>query len=151
MQTAPLDRDLIRPSDGTRSDSLVASPLVAPAFLNEHDPEEVRVEDSASVNDEGIALRDCHEALCDKFGGSTVTIVMGTYQGELFLNEQLHSIAAQTHRNWRLCVSDDGSTDETRAIVRELGATLRGRNKVDLVDGPRKGFVANFLTSICQA
>jgi FlaA1/EpsC-like NDP-sugar epimerase len=36
-----------------------------------------------------------------------VTIVMATYQGERFLNEQLDSIAAQTHRNWRLCVSDD--------------------------------------------
>jgi glycosyltransferase involved in cell wall biosynthesis len=151
MQTAQLDRDLIQPSDETRPDALVASPLVAPALLKEHDSEEVRVDDRASVNGEGIALRDCREALCDKFGGPTVTIVMATYQGELFLNEQLDSIAAQTHRNWRLYVSDDGSTDETRAIVRQLGATLRGRNEVDLVDGPRKGFVANFLTSICQA
>ena len=155
MPTAPLDRDLTRPSEETRPTALVESPLVAPAFLNEHDSEEVSVDDSAAVNGVGIALRDSlhdrHEAPCDEFRGPTVTVVMATYQGELFLNEQLDSIVAQTHRNWRLYVSDDGSTDETRAIVRELGAARRGRNKVDVVDGPRKGFVANFLTSICQA
>jgi glycosyltransferase involved in cell wall biosynthesis len=155
MQTAPLDRDFIQPSDEIRPAALVESPLMASASLNEHELEEVRVDDSAAINGAGIALRDslhdCDVTSCDEFSGRTVTIVMATYQGELFLNEQLDSIAAQTHRNWRLCVSDDGSTDETRAIVRELGAALPGRNEVDLVDGPRKGFVANFLTSICQA
>jgi glycosyltransferase involved in cell wall biosynthesis len=149
METAQLNRDLIEPQDGP--DALVASPLVAQTFPKEREFEEVRVDDSAAINGEGIALRDCRVSPCDEFSGRGVTIVMATYQGELFLNEQLDSIAAQTHRNWRLYVSDDGSTDETRAIVRQLGATLRGRKEVDLVDGPRKGFVANFLTSICQA
>jgi glycosyltransferase involved in cell wall biosynthesis len=83
------------------------------------------------------------------FDGRSVTIVMGTYQGERFLSEQLASIAAQTHRNWRLYVSDDGSTDKTGAIVKEFGAA--SGNDVILADGPRQGSVVNFLTAICRA
>ena len=128
MESAQLDRDLIQP-------------LV----------ERARVDDSASVGEAIPELRDRPVTLCNELDGPAVTIVMGTYQGERFLREQLASIAAQTHRNWRLFVSDDGSTDETRTIVQELGAVLRGRHEVDLVDGPRKGFVANFLTSVCRA
>src|SRR5687767_5003569 len=83
--------------------------------------------------------------------GPSVIIVLGTYQGEQFLREQLESIAAQTHRNWRLLVSDDGSTDMTRAIVREFGAALESDSQLMLVEGPRRGCVANFLSAICDA
>jgi glycosyltransferase involved in cell wall biosynthesis len=83
--------------------------------------------------------------------GPSVIIVLGTYQGEQFLREQLESIAAQTHRNWRLLVSDDGSTDRTRAIVREFGAALESDSQLMLVEGPRRGCVANFLSAICDA
>jgi len=151
MQTTQLDRDLIRPSEEASAAELVASPLLAPAFLKDRDFERPRVDDRSSVNGARAGRRDYRPTPSNESDGPTVTIVMATYQGERFLTEQLSSIAAQTHRNWRLFVSDDGSTDKTRAIVRELGAALRGRNEVDLVDGPRKGFVANFLTSICRA
>lgn len=76
-------------------------------------------------------------------------IVMATYQGAQFLREQLDSLAAQTHCNWRLYVSDDGSTDETHEIIRQFSAT--SSNDVILVDGPRQGCVVNFLTAICRA
>ena len=149
MQTAQLDRDLSRPSEEASAAELVASPLLAPAFLKDRDFERPRVDDRSSVNGARAGRRDYRPTPSTESDGPTVTIVMATYQGERFLNEQLSSIAAQTHRNWRLFVSDDGSTDKTRAIVRELGEARR--NEVDLVDGPRKGFVANFLTSLCQA
>src|SRR5262249_47639110 len=93
---------------------------------------------------------DCR-AQSNELTRCAVTIVMGTLQAERYLKEQLDSLDAQTHRNWRLHVSDDGSTDATRAIIQEFGAALRGRNEVVLVCGPRKGFVTNFLTALCRA
>jgi rhamnosyltransferase len=46
-----------------------------------------------------------------------VTIVMATYNGEHFLQEQLDSIVAQTYQNWRLIIRDDGSADGTIEII----------------------------------
>ena len=45
---------------------------------------------------------------------------MGTYNGQSFLAEQLLSIENQSHKNWRLFISDDGSTDATLTIAREF-------------------------------
>jgi glycosyltransferase involved in cell wall biosynthesis len=72
-----------------------------------------------------------------------VAILMGTCNGARFLRAQLGSIAAQSHRDWRLVVGDDGSTDATRAILAEFAAGQGGR--VELREGPRRGFAANFL------
>jgi len=55
-----------------------------------------------------------------------VTIILPTYNRATFLPDAFASIASQTRRDWELIVVDDGSTDETPAIVqaheRELGA-----------------------------
>ena len=50
-------------------------------------------------------------------GPAHVAILMGTRDGARFLRAQLDTIAAQSHRDWRLFASDDGSTDATRAIL----------------------------------
>lgn len=72
-----------------------------------------------------------------------VAILMGTCNGGRFLAEQLATLAAQSHRDWCLVASDDGSTDDTRAILAGFAAAHPGR--VVVRDGPRQGFVANFL------
>lgn len=46
-----------------------------------------------------------------------VSIVMATYNGERFLKKQLESIASLTYDNFELIISDDGSTDDTLAII----------------------------------
>jgi glycosyltransferase involved in cell wall biosynthesis len=74
-----------------------------------------------------------------------VLIMMGTCNGEKYLRDQLDSIAAQTHTNWRLVVSDDGSEDGTQKIV-ECWAGEIGSAKVLYRDGPQKGFAQNFLS-----
>ncbi|MTH78908.1 glycosyltransferase family 2 protein [Paracoccus aestuariivivens] len=79
-----------------------------------------------------------------------ITILMATYNGAKYLPQQLDSILAQTHSNWRLIVSDDGSTDRTREIVKAYtGNQPSGR--IELVEGPRLGATANFLSLIGQA
>ncbi|MDO5052688.1 MAG: glycosyltransferase [Pseudoclavibacter sp.] len=52
-----------------------------------------------------------------------VTVLLATHQGERFLREQLDSILGQRGRlRLSVLVSDDGSSDGTRAIVREYAA-----------------------------
>ncbi len=46
-----------------------------------------------------------------------VTILMATYNGARFLDEQIKSIQAQTFTNWELIIRDDNSSDETLAII----------------------------------
>ncbi|WP_376878364.1 glycosyltransferase family 2 protein [Albirhodobacter sp. R86504] len=67
---------------------------------------------------------------------------MATYNGARFVQEQLDSIAAQIGVDWQLVVSDDGSTDETAAIVAAFSRAHPGR--VRWVEGPRQGPCANF-------
>ena len=47
---------------------------------------------------------------------------MAVYNGEQFLREQLDSLLAQGHSNWKLLVSDDGSSDASLDIIKEYAA-----------------------------
>ena len=49
----------------------------------------------------------------------TVDILLATYNGEQFITEQIESILNQTYKNFRLLISDDCSTDNTRQIISE--------------------------------
>jgi glycosyltransferase involved in cell wall biosynthesis len=53
-----------------------------------------------------------------------VDILMSTYNGEKYLNEQINSIINQTHTNWKLIIRDDGSTDNTTNIIEEYCKAL---------------------------
>ena len=48
-----------------------------------------------------------------------VSIALCTYNGELYLREQLDSLISQTYPNIEILVSDDASGDNTLAILRE--------------------------------
>lgn len=75
-----------------------------------------------------------------------VTIVMATRNGAAWLAEQLNSFVTQSHGSWSLFVSDDGSTDGTREILTAFGR----KYPLTLVEGPRKGAAANFLSALCH-
>ncbi len=49
----------------------------------------------------------------------TVSIIMGTYNGEKYIREQLDSILAQTYPIKEIIIQDDGSKDDTVAICEE--------------------------------
>ncbi|HSA83050.1 MAG TPA: glycosyltransferase [Geminicoccaceae bacterium] len=51
-----------------------------------------------------------------------VSVVMPVYNGRWFLREAIGSVLAQTHRDLELVAVDDGSTDDSPAILRELAA-----------------------------
>lgn len=46
-----------------------------------------------------------------------VAILMATYNGEIFLEEQIDSIINQSYTNWKLFILDDLSTDNTLNIL----------------------------------
>jgi glycosyltransferase involved in cell wall biosynthesis len=54
-----------------------------------------------------------------------VSIVIPTYNRARLLREALQSALAQTHADGEVIVVDDGSTDETAAVVAECGDTVR--------------------------
>ena len=76
-----------------------------------------------------------------------ITILLASFQGERFIGAQLDSLARQDHRNWRLILSDDGSTDGTLEIVRRFAAAHPSR-EIEIRQGPRRGATRNFLSMI---
>lgn len=78
-----------------------------------------------------------------------VAILMATYNASLYLNEQLNSFFDQEYSSWKLYVSDDGSTDSTIDIIREVMLNHPNNNGF-IQAGPQKGFAANFMSLICN-
>lgn len=76
-----------------------------------------------------------------------IAILLCTYNGEKFLEEQLESITNQTYKDWSLYISDDGSTDNTLHIIERFKSKLPPE-KATLFQGPKQGFAKNFLSLI---
>lgn len=74
-----------------------------------------------------------------------VAILMATYNGEKHLEWQLKSFLDQTHPNWKIAISDDGSSDLTLTILSDFEKEL-GSNRVSISSGPKQGFCKNFLS-----
>ena len=85
-----------------------------------------------------------NQALLPSIATARVAILMCTRNGAEFLGEQLKSIADQSHTNWILFASDDGSTDKTKDVLAGFGQTCAQR--VVVRSGPEKGACANFLS-----
>lgn len=74
-----------------------------------------------------------------------VAILMGTHNGAAHLEAQLQSFALQTHTDWSLWVSDDGSTDNTRAILDDF-RDANPAHRITVVPGPCQGAAQNYLS-----
>lgn len=79
----------------------------------------------------------------------TVSVLLCTYNGAKFLGAQLDSIRAQTHADWRVWASDDGSTDDTPALLARYQQDW-GADRLVSLRGPANGFIANFLSLACN-
>lgn len=49
-----------------------------------------------------------------------VNILMSTYNGQKFLAEQIRSIQEQSYTDWTLFIRDDGSSDNTKEILKDF-------------------------------
>ena len=55
----------------------------------------------------------------------TISVVIATYNRADYLSQTIESVLAQTFKDFELIVVDDGSTDDTRAILESYGDRLR--------------------------
>ncbi len=83
------------------------------------------------------------------FDAPSVAILLCTFNGARFLAEQLNSLETQTHQNWVVIASDDGSNDQTLEILQEYQARWPF-GKLTIRSGPQKGFCQNFLSLACD-
>ncbi|UOA29055.1 glycosyltransferase [Pseudosulfitobacter sp. DSM 107133] len=79
-----------------------------------------------------------------------VTIALCTRNGAAHLGAQLDSYVAQTHGDWDLWVSDDGSDDATRDILETFARNHGAGRTIRIIDGPQQGVAANFLSLLCH-
>jgi len=80
----------------------------------------------------------------------SVAVLLCSYNGERYLKEQLDSIFSQSHGNFRVYVSDDGSTDSTQELLDKYVGEFGSRH-VDIFAGPGQGFARNFLSISCRS
>lgn len=79
-----------------------------------------------------------------------IEILMATYNGSQYIEEQIESIREQSYENWILHISDDGSKDNTMDILKDLEKKDdRIKPLPDL--GPQSGVVANFSRLLSQS
>ncbi|HEM2774318.1 glycosyltransferase family 2 protein [Streptococcus suis] len=63
-----------------------------------------------------------------------VNILMSTYNGQQFLAEQIRSIQEQTYTDWTLFIRDDGSSDNTKEILKDFE---RQDSRIHLIDSDK--------------
>jgi len=74
-----------------------------------------------------------------------VHILMATFNGAKYLQDQLTSLMDQTHSDWCLHISDDGSSDGTAQLIQDFSAKNPAR-VLNCVTGPKQGSAQNFLS-----
>lgn len=83
----------------------------------------------------------------------TVSVCMGTYNGESYIEEQLNTILHQTHAPEEVILCDDGSTDSTVSIIEQFiqKNCLQGKWKL-YQNTVNKGYPTNFYyaCSLCS-
>lgn len=81
-----------------------------------------------------------------------VAILLSTFNGQEFLPVQLSSFLAQTHERWVLHWRDDGSSDDTVAIMRDFATRVGPERCVESPSsGPHLGATASFLTLLRES
>ena len=62
-----------------------------------------------------------------------ISVCIATYNGEIFIQEQIDSILCQLSSDDEIIVSDDGSTDDTISIINSIDD-----KRIRVIEGPRK-------------
>ena len=77
-----------------------------------------------------------------------ITVCVTTYNGEKYIEQQIRSIMACISPLDEVIVSDDGSEDSTLEILSLLQSEYAN---IKIVDGPRRGLIANFSHTLSLA
>ncbi len=74
-----------------------------------------------------------------------VSVAMATYNGEKYIKKQIETIIKNLEKNDELVISDDGSKDKTRHIIKKI---IEKDDRIKLIEGPNKGVKQNFENAI---
>lgn len=74
-----------------------------------------------------------------------ISVAMATYNGGRYLEAQLDSILSQLGEEDEVVISDDGSSDNTKELIREY---MKRDKRIRLLQGPGEGVIANFENAI---
>lgn len=74
-----------------------------------------------------------------------VAVLMSTYQGEAFVEEQIRSILSQLPHDGALIVRDDGSSDGTLEVIGRIRDA-----RIQVSAGPNLGFAGSFLQLLSE-
>lgn len=79
---------------------------------------------------------------------SAISVILASYNGELYIREQIDSILSQLRQCDELIITDDGSNDNTINVVQSY---VDRDPRVTLIAGPQRGVIANFEFGIKHA
>jgi len=83
---------------------------------------------------------------------ASVAILLSTFNGARFLPAQLNSLLSQSHENWVLHWRDDGSQDETVALMRGFAERIGAERCVESPSsGRHMGVCESFLLLLREA
>ena len=88
----------------------------------------------------------------EKYSTDKIAILLATYQGENYIEEQLNSLINQSYKEWVVYVHDDGSRDKTPEILKKYEKEYP--EKIKIVGGPSTGGAKKnflYLTSCVEA
>lgn len=74
-----------------------------------------------------------------------INILMSTYNGEKYLKQQLDSIFAQDYQDFTLYVRDDGSKDNTAAILHDYQKKISDPGRMIIKEEKNVGFCESFF------
>ncbi len=84
-------------------------------------------------------------------GRETVAVLLSVYNGAPYLREQLISLCAQSHTDWVVLWRDDGSRDDSRALMARFAAEVGPERCREWRSGARLGVTGSFLTLLRAA
>jgi hypothetical protein len=86
-----------------------------------------------------------------KLADDNITILLSTFNGARFLQAQLDSFVIQSYQNWTIYWRDDGSSDDSVAIMRDFAARLGPARCIESPgSGPHLGASPSFLTLLSE-
>lgn len=74
-----------------------------------------------------------------------VNVLISTYNGANFIEEQLDSIFTQTYQDFHIYIRDDGSSDNTVEVIHNYISRNNRREWITLVQGENIGFCKSFF------
>lgn len=89
-----------------------------------------------------------NNSFSEDLGSHEVEVLLATFNGELHIRDFLESLAQQRTVEIHLLVSDDGSSDQTLAIIEEYRVKFK---TLEIIPGPKKGPAENFFHLIKKA